>query len=214
MNTETKPTPSRPPSTENHTAPFLVGERVTLRTVDRADVPKLLLWINDSETNRYLIRGDFPMGWDDEVEWVDKISRRKDGQMNLGIEVHGQGLIGLISLKVECWINRTAVTGTMIGVAEARGKGYGTEAKMLLLGHAFRRLNLRKVYSNVYAPNERSMRCQLRCGYVEEGRFKDDMFRDGEYHDVVTLAAWRHTFEAAEKEWKEKRSAAGKPKMD
>jgi RimJ/RimL family protein N-acetyltransferase len=145
------------------------------------------------------------MGWDDEVEWLDKISRRKEGELYLGIEVRELGLIGLTSMKVESWINRTAVTGTMIGHQEARGKGYGTEAKMLLLGHAFRRLNLRKVYSNVYAPNERSLRCQKRCGYVEEGRFKDDVFLNGQYHDVITLAAWRETFEAAEREWLEKR---------
>lgn len=202
MNTE--PNQEAAPASPANT-PFLVGERVTLRTVSRADAPLCLRWINDQQTNRFLIRGDFPMGWDDEVEWLDKISRRKEGELHLGIEVPELGLIGLTSLKVESWVNRTAVTGTVIGVAEARGKGYGTEAKMLLLGHAFRRLNLRKVYSNVYAPNEASLRCQKRCGYVEEGRFKDDVFLNGQYHDVITLAAWRETFEAAEKEWLEKK---------
>jgi len=207
MNTETNSKAAEPGLADVKTAPFLVGERVTLRTVSRADVPLLFRWINDSETNRFLIRGDFPMGWDDEVEGVDKISRRKEGELYLGIEVADLGLIGLITMKVESWINRTAVTGTMIGNPEARGKGYGTEAKMLLLAHAFRRLNLRKVYSNVYAPNERSLNCQKRCGYVEEGRFKEDVFLNGRYHDVITLAAWRDTFEAAEKEWLEKKAA-------
>lgn len=207
MNTENSQKPAGADAPDSQTAPFLVGERVTLRTVCRADAPKLFRWINDSETNRFLVRGDFPMGWEDEVEWIDKIARRKEGVLHLGIEVAELGLIGLTNLTVESWINQTAVTGTMIGLAEARGKGYGTEAKMLLLGHAFRRLNLRKVYSNVYSCNERSMRCQKRCGYVEEGRFKDDVFLNGQYHDVVTLAAWRHTFEAAEREWLEKKAA-------
>ena len=207
MNTEATPKPVAPAAAEGITTPFLVGPRVTLRTVNRADAPKFLRWINDAETNRFLIRGDFPMGWDDEVEWLDKISRRKEGELYLGIEVPELGLVGLTSLKVESWVNQTAVTGTMIGEAAARGRGYGTEAKMLLLGHAFRRLNLRKVYSNVYAPNERSLACQKRCGYVEEGRFKDDVFLAGSYHDVITLAAWRHTFEAAEREWLAARAA-------
>lgn len=207
MNTETKQKADATPSTESHTAPFLVGERVTLRTICRADAPKFLRWINDSATNRYLVRGDFPMGWEDEVEWIEKVSRRKHGDLRLGIEVPGLGLVGLMGLSVGSWTDRTAGTGTMIGVAEARGKGYGTEAKMLLLGHAFRRLNLRKVYSEVCVVNEASLRCQLRCGYREEGRLIGDLYRDGVYHDRVILAATKESFEVAEKEWKERRAA-------
>lgn len=214
MNTETKPKPAEPASTENHTAPFLVGERVTLRTVCVADAPKFLRWINDSATNRYLIRGDFPMGWEDEKEWIEKISRRKEGHLHLGIEVPELGLVGLMGLSVGSWTDRTAGTGTMIGEAAARGKGYGTEAKMLLLRHAFHRLNLRKVYSEVCVVNEASLKCQLRCGYREEGRLIGDLYRDGVYHDRVILAATKESFEAAEKEWKEKRATAGKPKAD
>lgn len=208
MNTETvkKDKDSDVPH-ENRSAPFLVGERVTLRTVTRADVPKFLRWINDPATNHYLIRGDFPMGWDDETEWVDKISRRKEGELNLGIEVPELGLVGLMSLRVGSWTDRTAGTGTMIGEAAARGKGYGTEAKMLLLGHAFRRINLRKVYSEVCVKNVASHKCQLRCGYREEGRLIGDLFRDGEYHDRVILAVTRESFDVAEREWLAKRVA-------
>jgi len=185
--------------------PFLKGERVTLRTITRADAPKFLRWINDPVTSRFLLRGDFPLGWDDEMEWIDKVARRKEDHLSLGIEVPEFGLVGNVSLKVESWIDRVATTGTMIGEAATRGKGYGTEAKMLLLGHAFRRLNLRKVYSNVCASNEASHRCQLRCGYVEEGRYRDDLYREGRYHDLLVLSATRESFEAAEAAWKEKR---------
>lgn len=191
--------------------PFLVGERVTLRTVTRADTEKFVRWINDPATNRYLVRGDFPMGWEDEAEWLDRVARRKEDELSLGIEVPELGLVGLMGLRVGSWTDRTAGTGTMIGEAAARGRGYGTEAKMLLLGHAFRRLGVRKVYSEVCAANVASLRCQLRCGYVQEGLLKDDMFRDGVYHDKVILAATRQSFEAAEAAWKASRAAREQP---
>lgn len=187
---------------EAGTAAFLVGERVTLRTLCRADAPRLLRWINDPATNRFLVRGDFPMGWQDEIEWIDRAARRRDGEICLGIETAEEGLIGLMDLSVDSWPDRTGSTGTMIGEVSARGKGYGTEAKMLLLGHAFRRLNLRRVYSKVYSFNKASLRCQKRCGYVEEARLKENVFRDGRYHDMVFLVATRESFEAAEAVWR------------
>lgn len=205
MKTETK---EEGASAEAQTAPFLVGERVTLRTLSRADAPKLLRWINDPDTNRFLVRGDFPMGWQDEVDWLDRASRRRDGEICLGIEVPEAGLVGCIDLSVDSWPDRTGSTGTMIGDPAARGKGYGTEAKMLLLGHAFRRLNLRRVYSKVYSFNEASLRCQKRCGYAEEARLRENIFRDGKYHDMVFLVATRESFEAAEAAWKARKAEA------
>jgi RimJ/RimL family protein N-acetyltransferase len=210
MKTENETNDAKRNDEQPITTPFLIGERVTLRTLARADVPNLLRWVNDPATNRYLIRGDFPMGWGDELEWVDRVAKRKLGDLNLGIEVHGLGLIGTMGLCVGSWSDRTAGTGTMIGVAEARGKGYGTEAKMLLLDHAFNRLNLRKVYSEVCVLNVASHKCQLRCGYVEEGRLRGDLYRDGAYHDRIILAVTRETFEDARRSWLARCAEKGK----
>ena len=204
MNTESK-APAAPVQPEQEKGvPFLKGERVTLRTFGPADIEKVYRWINDPAVNRSLLRGDIPMGWSDELEWVDRSRRRREESITLGIEIAEIGLIGVTGLDIQ-WPNRSGDTGTMIGEPSAWGKGYGTEAKMLVLSHAFRRLNLRNIYSKVYAFNERSIRCQQRCGYIEEARLKECIFRDGLYHDLVILTATRESFEAAEAAWKEKR---------
>lgn len=211
MNTENSQKPAGVATPDSQTAPFLVGDRVTLRTICRADAPRLLRWINDPATNRFLVRGDFPMGLADEIEWIERHERRRDGEICLGIEAAELGLIGLMDLSVDSWPDRTGSTGTMIGETSARGRGYGTEAKMLLLGHAFRRLNLRRVYSKVYGFNEASLRCQKRCGYVEEARLRECIFRDGRYHDLVILTATRESFEAAEAAWRASARPAAAP---
>jgi RimJ/RimL family protein N-acetyltransferase len=79
----------------------------------------------------------------------------------------------------------------MIGEKEYWGKGYGTEAKMLLLHYAFDTLNLRKICSSVISFNERSHKYSLKCGYKEEGRRKAQLFRDGKYWDEIQLAVFR-----------------------
>lgn len=89
------------------------------------------------------------------------------------------------------WINRNAVTGTLIGEKEHRGKGYGTDAKMLLLDFAFNALGLHKVCSRVFAFNGRSRRYGEKCGYTVEGVLKEQHFHNGEFHDELVMAVFR-----------------------
>ncbi|HEU4940647.1 MAG TPA: N-acetyltransferase, partial [Candidatus Eisenbacteria bacterium] len=54
--------------------PFLIGPRVYLRPLERADVPVLQGWINDQEVIRNLLNFR-PMNREAEEEFVDKITR-------------------------------------------------------------------------------------------------------------------------------------------
>jgi RimJ/RimL family protein N-acetyltransferase len=51
-----------------------------------------------------------------------------------------------------------------------RGRGVGTEATRLVLGHAFGALGLRRVRLRVLAFNTRALACYRRCGFREVGR--------------------------------------------
>jgi RimJ/RimL family protein N-acetyltransferase len=89
------------------------------------------------------------------------------------------------------WKDRTANTGAFIGEKQYWGKGYGTDAKMVLIDYAFNTLGLRKLSSHVYAFNERSIAYSKHCGYVEEGRLIRQRFIEGEYHDEVILSLFK-----------------------
>jgi RimJ/RimL family protein N-acetyltransferase len=112
------------------------------------------------------------------------------------VDKENDALIGAIGLHRIDRQNMTAATGTSIGNKEYWGKGYGTEAKMLLLEFAFNELNLRKIYSDVIGYNERSLKYAKKCGYVEEARLPEHYFRKGKYWDKVILAVYS-------KEWQE-----------
>ncbi|MBI3956984.1 MAG: GNAT family N-acetyltransferase [Candidatus Kerfeldbacteria bacterium] len=165
--------------------PFLVGEKVTLRPVNPdTDLDPCWRWVNDPDI-RPLISRRVPVSREEEREWI---VRRSPSDIVFSIELNpDRRLIGVISLHRIDWINRHAASGTIIGEADSWGKGYGTEAKTLLLGYAFRTLGLHRVSSSVFATNERSLRCQLKCGYVEEGRRRKAYFINGEWVDEVLL---------------------------
>ncbi len=74
-------------------------------------------------------------------------------------------LIGRNELDNFDLVHRSAETGTELFRPEHRGKGYGTEAKHLLLRYAFEVLNLHSVWAGVWEENPRSRAALLKQGY-------------------------------------------------
>lgn len=172
---------------------FLKSNRVVMRPLLKEDVPLCLKWINDPEVREYLSVYQ-PMMEADENEWFESLHKQKDTNIVLTIVVDGKA-IGVMGLHHISMKDGVATTGAYIGEKEYWNKGYGTEAKMLLLHYAFHTLNLRKVCSSVIAFNERSHAYSLKCGYKEEGRRKKQIYRNGEYHDEILLAVFREDWQ-------------------
>ena len=166
---------------------FLAGKRVSLRPVEKEDVPDLERWINDEEVRRNLL-SFLPMNKADEEEWVAGISKKKATEIVLIITVKGKP-IGTVGFHIRP-NDRNATLGIGIGEKRYWGKGYGTEAITLILRYAFNTLNLRKMCLGVIAFNKRAVACYKKCGFKEEGRLKEQHFRDGKYHDEIRMAVF------------------------
>lgn len=74
------------------------------------------------------------------------------------------------------------------------GKGYGTPAMLLMLGHAFGSLNLHRVSLGVYAFNQRAIHVYEKLGFVREGVMRDYLYYDHEYHDQIFMSILDHEF--------------------
>lgn len=173
---------------------FLRGRNVNLRPIEKEDVPLITRWVNDPDV-RHLVNHWLPSNKEEEAKWVDNLEKKKDTDIVLLIELADGRPIGLMGLHRINWRDRVATTGALIGEKDCWGRKLGSEAKMLLLHHAFRTMNLRKICSSVIAFNERSRRYSLRCGYKEEGVQKEHIFRDGKYWDMILLAVFQEDFD-------------------
>ncbi|MCB9451120.1 MAG: GNAT family N-acetyltransferase [Anaerolineaceae bacterium] len=100
-------------------------------------------------------------------------------------------LIGFVALFDIKWKNGTSMMAMGIGEAAYRGKGYGSDALRLLLGYAFRELNLYRVGLNVIAYNAPAIRAYERAGFQLEGRRRGMVYRDGERHDLLQYGILR-----------------------
>lgn len=169
---------------------MLRGDRVLLRAIRREDLVRQVEWDSDLETV-LLADNDPPRPWSLEQLQArfDKKALEEikpDDWVGFSIEVEGVhiggcGLYGVNLTHRTCWL------GITIGEPEYRGKGYGSDAIRVLLEYAFRYKNMRKVCLTTGSDNERSQRCYRACGFVEEGRLRQQEWSDGRYIDIIYM---------------------------
>ncbi|OHA34246.1 MAG: hypothetical protein A2928_03200 [Candidatus Taylorbacteria bacterium RIFCSPLOWO2_01_FULL_45_15b] len=173
---------------------FRCGPRVYLRPMTKKDLPNITRWINDPEVTQYLLTV-YPLRFEDEEKWFESLGERKGKDSVFAIVLkHDHKMIGVMGLHSIDNLHGIAETGSFIGEKRYWGKGYGSEAKMLVLEYAFNAVNLRKVNSSVHAFNIRSKKSLEKCGYRVEGRRVKQYYKNGEYVDSILLAVFKEDF--------------------
>lgn len=168
---------------------FCSGKRIILRPIMRKDVKKCLVWMNDLEITQYVTRF-FPASEIEEEEWIEKIHKREN-DITLAIELKNSIYIGNVGIHAIRWKDKIGTIGICIGEKKYWGKGYGKETLDLIIQYAFNTLNLRKLCLSVFDFNKRAYKCYLKCGFKEEGRRKEQYFRNGKYNDEILMGIFR-----------------------
>ena len=169
---------------------MLVGNHITLRGFELSDAPAILEHFNDLEARQFL-DAPAPHSKEQEEHWIRQTwEARRSGRGHFyAIErVKPQKLIGGCGLFSLSKIHRSAELMIVIYDKHNREKGLGTEAVQLLLEFGFKTLNLHRIYLRAFAFNTRAINLYGRLGFVEEGRLREAVFKDGEYHDEVRMA--------------------------
>ncbi|MDO8183796.1 MAG: GNAT family protein [bacterium] len=169
---------------------FRSGKKVDLVILRKSDVEDLLRWFNDQEMLNFLSGQEMKYETDEE-EWLANLSKRRNTDQIFGVATKRGRLIGTAGLHGIDRKNLTATGGIAIGEKSFWGKGYGSEAEMLLASYAFLTLNLRKINAGVFSNNSRSLKAAIKGGAVEEGRRKKQFYVNGEYVDEIILAVFK-----------------------
>ena len=165
--------------------PKIMGDRVYLSPVNTDDAETYVRWMNDPAVA--INFGQYPqvVSSTNELNWL--FEPPNDIQRYAMILTDGDEMIGCISLQNIDHKNRNAFIGIFIGEAERRNKGYGAEAMRLLLGYAFRTMNLNAVMLSVHEDNIGGITCYKKVGFKEAGRRREWVYKDGQYVDVVYM---------------------------
>ena len=169
---------------------MIYARRIRLRAAEREDIPRFVAWLNDPEVRQFLLL-NLPMSRAEEEGWFERMLKSPPPEHVLVIEAQtddGWMPIGNTSLMNIDWVSRNAEVGIFIGEKSYWSRGYGREAMKLMLRHAFKTLNLHRVFLRVYEHNQRGIRAYEHAGFIHEGRLRQDVFRDGRYYDVMIMS--------------------------
>lgn len=171
------------------------GERVTLRTVETADVPFLQRAYANPELR-------YPLGWDIKTKAGLEAAFEDDGTHDeqflvcLDGDDAGPGDPSEDDTQpIGCVVAGTAERARSgIGfwlVPEHHGEGYAKEAVSLVLDYLFRVYPHPAVYAKALPHNDASRGLLESLGFKEEGVARKEAFWDGEYQDSIQYSLLR-----------------------
>jgi RimJ/RimL family protein N-acetyltransferase len=159
-----------------------------LRPLERADLPRYQELLSDPEIG--LLYGGLGV-----PENLAKLQRRYDAgefdatdrTLPLMIEAEGVPIGHLHLTNSENLPSRAATFGIFIGDPAYLGRGYGTEASILLLDYAFGVLGYHKINLDLFEYNRRALAMYEKLGFVVEGRRRENHWSRGRFWDDILM---------------------------
>ena len=172
--------------------PFIEGETIDLVAGNSKWVPLVCKWQNDPKVRRYA-RNMWPVTIEEIKKWFEPSPDRHMKEFVVFTIYHKRDKrpIGSVGFGRINWVSRNANIFATIGEPEYWGKGIAIEANKLLIKYGFTELNFHKIYAGVFTPNKRSLRAAEKLGFEKEAILKEEMYVDGEYHDVHKFALFK-----------------------
>jgi RimJ/RimL family protein N-acetyltransferase len=175
--------------------PVLTGEKTVLRPFTAEDADVMWEIVNDPEVVRFTFEPATALTLDKLRSWYGVRTADPD-RLDLAVTDRETGeLVGEVVLYEWDPAARGCTFRTLVG-PRGRGRGLGSEATRLIVGHAFEQVGLHRVQLEVYADNPRARRVYEKAGFVVEGVRREAARRGGAWVDEVLMAVLDHEWAA------------------
>ncbi|GAB6189238.1 GNAT family protein [Marinitoga arctica] len=169
------------------------GEKIYLRSYEESDLDALKDIMNNYKVRKFLsLNIIMPFSLEDQKNFFKLIpERRKNNIYDFAIiKKEDDNLIGGCIVRNVNFKNSVCNAGFFID-EKYWGNGYGREAVNLIEKFVFYELNIKKIKLEVISNNKRALKLYEKMGYIKEGILKKEVFRNGNYMDLILLAKFR-----------------------
>ena len=164
---------------------FLESDHVYFSPISEKDYETISQFMNE-ETYRILGRRNGSIVY--ESNFKDRMAEiLKNDEVFIIYRKDTDTIIGDICLSDIDKINRSAMLGIGIGKDENRDKGFGKEALILMLKHAFINLNLESVSLGTYEYNKRAIHVYEKIGFTKVGRHRNAKIIGNKFFDDIIM---------------------------
>jgi len=156
------------------------GKYVVLRVMRTEDMEMIANMFNDPAIESLVEGWAFPLSLEQQMRWFE---RHMDDttSFRFTIDKPDDGAVGIVTLTDIDW---KAQHGIKL-CAPARGKGIGTDTVMAIGRYAFDEIGLHQLDGGWFENNHASKRLYQKCGWQEEGRIREAIYKSGVWHDWI-----------------------------
>jgi RimJ/RimL family protein N-acetyltransferase len=161
---------------------------VTIRPIEEADLERMAklradtrIWMRLGEISMVNLRA--------QQQWF--LGLQGDPRRRYFVLCSGQiDFLGIVRMDEIDWINRSVRVGGDI-LPEYHHQGFGTKMFELIKKYCFDYLNIHRIWLLVLESNDIAYSTYLKAGFVEEGRQREAIFRDGRYQNYIMMSLLR-----------------------
>ncbi len=170
-----------------------IDDKLKLRLLTENDLKMVMEWRMMPEVTKYMYT-DPQLDMNQQMDWFSKITL-DDTCIHWIIEYDGKP-IGLYCIADIDRVNKHCDWAYYIADVSYRGKHIGRNVECGMYDYMFDALKMHKAYVDVFTWNDFVVGLHLKYGSTIEGTFKDHIYKNGKYYDIVRLGLiaddWRY----------------------
>jgi UDP-4-amino-4,6-dideoxy-N-acetyl-beta-L-altrosamine N-acetyltransferase len=146
-------------------------------------------WRTDKEVSKFLFT-EIPNNIEYHKQWFNKIIQ--DQSYKYWVINYNNTPIGIVNLASIDRINLRVSAGYYIG--EMKYRSLGALPLPYLYNYVFKEMKFKKIYGEVIADNKNVLLIHEMHGYRKVGIYKDHIYKDGKFHDVILVELMADTW--------------------
>ncbi len=168
--------------------------RVYLRAFEIDDHVLLNKWRQDKEISHNFSGIPLFSSLENEKQWVEsRIFDKQSVSCAICLKETDE-FIGAIFLNEIDYHNRSGHIPVFIGEKGYWGKGYATDARILMLHYAFFERGLERIWARVLEDNIPALKMLEKSGFKREGVLRKSKFKNGEFVNEIYLGILKNDF--------------------
>lgn len=166
---------------------IILGDGISLRSIAAEDTDNIVMWRNNPNIKRnFIYQEDFTN--EKHMQWLNNKVLTGECVQFIIHDIESNKDIGSAFLRDIDKVNKKAEYGFFIGDVESQNKGIGTKTTKMIVEYGFNELGLHKIFARILSFNQISLGSFKKAGFSVDGIFKDDVYINEEYHDVVFVS--------------------------
>ena len=160
-------------------------DRLIIRLLERCDLEEVRLFHNDDDTLARLTDIAHVSAVQQEA-WFQSISTSRTSRRYVARRRSDDVFVGIFRIDRFDPLNRNALVGADV-MPELRGQGYAAEMFHYFFHYLFDECGLHRLALVTLETNAPAIALYRKLGFVEEGRERQAIFRDGRFQDLIAM---------------------------